>query len=417
MSIESLKTICEQNNIKYSIDNDARRSFNIQIPKGRSLSQLSINDEIAEKILNIAPDFYKYKFVDGYEAIWSSENGTLECEIQLPNGRLPLHRLFRQSFYSEESHIFSIPSNNEGVSIEISGQSNELALLTFLRDPFPRPLRAFERIKDFSLSIKISGLNISRHDHALDLVEKVCSAICFQIDCITNQPVMLGFERKARPLPKRSKSLEDIELAPIKYAYDKEALSLYWYAQSAYGMPLLKYLALYQVVEFYYPVYSEIAAQKKVRNILKTPNFNANNDKDLSKVMNIIKYNPSARAFGNELSQLKATILECLDIDSLREWLSFDKVREEHFRSPNAKKLSEHIINTKVEDDALLEQVVQRFYNIRCRIVHTKGLEGNLDVLHPQAKELAYIDYDVELANFITHKVMIASSHPITSKA
>lgn len=76
-----------------------------------------------------------------------------------------------------------------------------------------------------------------------------------------------------------------------------------------------------------------------------------------------------------------------------------------------------NIINTKVEDDALLEQVVQRFYNIRCRIVHTKGLEGNLDVLHPQAKELAYIDYDIDLANFITHKVMIASSHPLISKA
>lgn len=417
MSIEALKTICDSHKVKYSADQDRRRGFIIHIPKGRDYSLLSIDDEIAEKVLNDAPEFYKYKFINGYEAIWSSENGSLECEIQLPNGRLPLQRIFRHNVDSNGNCKLSVPAHIEGVEIEISRQSSIFALFTLLRQPYFNSWRTLERMEDLTLTIKISGLNFSRHEQALNLVEKLCYAICFQIDCKTEQPVMLCFERKARTLQKRNRSSDKIELLPIQYTCDKEALSLYWYAQSAYGMPLLKYLALYQVVEFYYPVYSEVAAQKKIRNVLKNPNFNANNDNDLAKVMRIIKYNPSARAFGNELSQLKATILECVDIESLREWLTFGNGREEHFRSVNAKKLSEHIINTKVEDDALLEQVVQRFYNIRCRIVHTKGLEGNLDVLHPQAKELEYIDYDVDLANFITHKVMIASSYPLITQS
>lgn len=416
MSIEAVKSICDENGIKYSLEDESRRGFYIHIPKGRNVSLLSVNDEAADKILECAQDFFKYKFVEGYEAIWSSENGTLECEIQLPHGRFPLQRFSRQSNDAESNGSLIVPSHQEGVSIEISYPSNAFTLFTLLRDQLFRNLRHFERTKEYSATIKISGLDITQHDQALYLVEKICSAICFQLDCKIEQPVMLSFERKARSLRKRIRTLEDIELSSIQFTYDSEALSLYWYAQSAFGMPLLKYLALYQVVEFYYPVYSEMAAQNKIRNILKDPSFNSNNDKDLAKVMHIIKFNSSSGAFGNELSQLKATISECVDIQSLRAWLKSEQERDDYFHSKNAKKLSGYVINSGVEDDALLEQVVLRFYNIRCRIVHTKGIDGNFDVLHPQAKELAYINHDIDLANFIAHKVMIASSQPLITK-
>lgn len=413
MSIEDIKLVCDEHHIDYIESEEARRGLNIKIPKGRFFSSLKINNEMASKILDSAPDFYNYKFVDGYEALWSSKNQTLECEIETPFGRQPLQRIFGQNYEADVNGAFIIPPHKEGLRIEISTPSNVFALFTFLRDPFFRPVRYIEVIKESTLTIKISGLDISRHEQALDLVEKICSAICFQINYKTELPVMLSYEKKERVPRRRRSSLQEFEPTPIQYTYDKEALSLYWYAESAFGMPMLNYLALYQVVEFYYPVYSKVAAQKKIRNVLKDPKFNANNDKDLARVMNIIKYNASSGAFGNEISQLKATILECVDIEGLRAWLSAEKNREDHFRSNNAKKLSEFIINTAVEDDALLDQVVQRFYNIRCRIVHTKGLDGNLDVLHPQAKELAHIDYDIGLAKFIAHKVMIASSYPL----
>lgn len=413
MSIEALKEICDENDVKYSTEDDPRRRFHIHIPKARNISRLAVNEEASGLLMEHASDFYKYRFVEGYEAIWSAEEGTVECEIQLPHGRFPLQRLLRQNSEPNYNESFAIPAFQDGVEIEISKGTNVFALFTLLRDQFYRPLRNFDRIRDYSATIKISGLEISRHEEALSLVEKVCSSICFQIDCKTDLPVMLAFERKARSERKQSKSLEELELTAVEYSYDSEALSLYWYAQSAFGMPLLKYLALYQVVEFYYPVYSEIDAQKKIRNILKDPTFNAQSDKELAKVLNVVKYNASSGAFGNELSQLKTTVIECLDIGLLRNWLSESQEREDHFRSKHAKKLSEYVINSKLEDDALFEQVVQRFYNIRCRIVHTKGIEGNLDVLHPQAKELAYIDHDIDLANFIAHRVMISSSQSL----
>ena len=99
-------------------------------------------------------------------------------------------------------------------------------------------------------------------------------------------------------------------------------------------------------------------------------------------------------------------------IAQLREWLIEIQERKDYFISLEAKQLSKYVINSEVEDEALLDQVVQRFYNIRCRIVHTKGTENDLDVLHPQSKELAEIEHDIELAKFIAQRVLISSSQP-----
>ena len=329
MSIEDLKLICDVKNIKYTADVGSRKLLHIEIPKKRKFSILRINNEAAEKLIELAPEFYKYKFVEGYEAIWSSEEGILECEIQIPNSNFSLQRLLNHNLDEDENKLISIPPYKEGVNIEISTPSNMFTLFTFLRDQnrFIRPMRILERMRESSATIKISGIEITRHEQALAIIKNICSSICFQIDCQTELPVMLVFEKKLRQERKKSRTLENLELSTVKYTYDNEALSLYWYAQSAFGMPLLKYLALYQVVEFYYPVYSEMEAQKKIQNILKDPNFNAQSDKEIAKVLNVVKFNPSSGAFGNELSQLKSTIKECLIMSQLDPCCQFRTVK------------------------------------------------------------------------------------------
>ena len=62
--------------------------------------------------------------------------------------------------------------------------------------------------------------------------------------------------------------------------------------------------------------------------------------------------------------------------DQNSDWLKSESKREEYFRSKSADKLSEYKANSNSDDDDLLRQVRQRLYNIRCRIVHKKGTEG-----------------------------------------
>lgn len=413
MAIENIIASCDAKDIKY--ENHADRGLlTVQLPKARSFTNVLVTAELAELAIEREIDFLSYKLIDGYEAVWSPTYDVVECEVELPHRSFSFERIFRDNQELTEDGKLLIDTHVAEVKVELSAVSDEFNFIDLYKDTGrPRsPMRVyrFERRKNVTSSLKITGLNVTNHDQALNIIKTIFASICFQIDCKTNMPLMLATERNFSRISVLNNSTDDLQLTAVTQKYDSEALSLYWYAQSALGMPLLQYLALYQVVEFYYPIYSELAAQKKVSNALKDPCFNFHNEKDIAKIFNIVKASTSARS---ELSQLESTIKECIDSSSLRDWLKSDSKREEYFRSKNAVKLSEYKINSNADEDDLLRQVWQRFYNIRCRIVHTKGAESELDVLHPQSREVKYLTHDIELANFLAHKVLIASSKPI----
>lgn len=102
-----------------------------------------------------------------------------------------------------------------------------------------------------------------------------------------------------------------------KTEFDDAPLSLYWYARGAFGMPLLQFLAFYQVIEFYFPIYSKAEAQRKLKAILKDPTFRGDRDADIGKLLSAI-YITRSGAYGDERSQLRATLVECVDGTALK---------------------------------------------------------------------------------------------------
>ncbi|MCB2387044.1 hypothetical protein [Thalassolituus alkanivorans] len=413
MSIEAISTNCATKSVEF--EQEARGNIlKIKIPKARGFEYLKLNEEIARLAIERELKFLDYRYIEGYEAIWSQEHDVVECEVELPQRGFPFERMFRNNEDVSENGKVYIETHIPDVKVELSEVTDEFHLLDEYKDTNrPRPIITvdrFDRRKGWFTSLKVTGMGVTNHDKAKEVIETIFASICFQFDCKTNLPLMLAVERNYSRVKTNRAATENFELTAVNQKYDSEALSLYWYAQSALGMPLLQYLALYQVIEFYYPIYSELAAQKKVANALKDPCFNSHNEKDIARIFNIVKTASSARS---ELSQLESTFKECIDASLLRDWLKSESEREEYFRSKNAVKLSEYKINSNSEDDELLRQVWQRFYNIRCRIVHTKGAEGELEVLHPQSKEVKFLEYDIQLANFLAHRVLISSSKPI----
>jgi|TARA_R110002126_G_scaffold290086_1_gene446349 hypothetical protein len=415
LSIEIISTNCLTKSIECEQVTE-RNLLKIKIPKARAFKYITLNEGIAQFAVERNINFLDYRFIEGYEAIWSQEHDVIECEIELPQRGFVFDRIFRSNKDVSEAGKLIIDTHLTNVKVELSEVSYEFHLLDIYKDTArSRPMmdiERFDRRKNWATSLKITGVNVTSHDKAKEIIETIFASICFQFDCKTNLPLMLAVERSFSSVKTDNSATENLELTAVNQKYDTEALSLYWYAQSSIGMPLLQYLALYQVIEFYYPIYSELAAQKKVANTLKDPCFNSHNEKDIARIFNIVKSASSARS---ELSQLESTFRECIDVSLLRDWLKSENNREEYFRSKNAVKLSEYQVNSNADDGDLLKQVWQRFYNIRCRIVHTKGAEGELDVLHPQSKEVKNLGYDIELANFLAHRVLISSSKPINA--
>lgn len=354
----------------------------------------------------LAFDFENYFFLRQYEAIASYVNRTIEAalrpvEVRAIPSSFVFRRLFssagmRESFDVSDIEI-SLPAPAVGLpSIRIGPASDSFMAMA---GRFSRP------------TVTLSGCNISNHDESLKLLRKTADALFFQIDMMTGIPVHLERERRRRR-QRRSRYRPDLSTA-LEYPkneYDEAPASLYWYGRSASGMPLLQFLAFYQVVEFYFPVYAEAEARRKLRTILKDPTFRGDREADIGRLLTTIQGSRTG-SLGSELQQLKATINECVDPQELRDFLSSDEERKQFYSSkPQYHRIP--VANPDLSIDLRADAAV-RIYDIRCGIVHTKS-NSSEDVLQllPFSKEADDLVHDIELMEFVARSVLIASSAP-----
>jgi hypothetical protein len=433
-ALGELAARCAQENIETELREweDGSYTLILQIPNGRVKRRLPVREDSWRLDLLARTPFSRYTYVGDYEAIACYADSYIEAGIasvgmsaarrdirNLPGvERLPLEASpqpqavelanveSEEDSYSEgdvaASRSWRLVSGDPAIawSLELSPPTEDFeALYTGIRLP-RRPLNI--------PTLKIRGVNITNHDHALEVLETIRDSLFFDIDLRYGLALALQRIRSRRPSPIRSRteiSQEPVQLPRSRYA--REPLALYWYARSAVGMPLLQYLAFYQSLEFYFSVYSRREALTRLRYELRDPRFNINEDAHLSRILSLATM--SGSGFGNERDQLKATVRACLDSDRLRDFLTADPNREEHFTGRQGIRGVRRIDFANRQAD-LRDQVANRIYDLRCRIVHTKD-EPEVNVaglLLPYSREAESVAYDVELIRFVSQKVLIA---------
>ncbi|HEY8690200.1 MAG TPA: hypothetical protein VIM07_13275 [Chitinophagaceae bacterium] len=431
-----LQTKLTTRTIEFFDAKEERTELFIQIPFERDFKTVIVDqrNESLDKIL--ASDFEKYKLLKSYEAIYSSELGIIECEIQsddvLRNTNFLIRRLSRffkpkqnkviadnqegvESDEEIESYSFEFPSPDENMKI-IIGESSDA--FSFISGNKRESLMLRRRLRMFP-TIRIEGLKFEQHNQAKELLSIIGNSVFFQIDLVTNIPVHLASDKDLqREIRIRKKiAREEFNFSAPKFQYDLEAISLYWYARTAINMPLLQFLAFYQVIEFYFPLYSSKEAQEKIKNLLKDPTFDRNSDKNVARILDLIKVYGKNKSFGDERSQIKATIQSCVDQTELNDFLNEHTDRKDFF---DDQKKSKSLVSQKIsfnrKDHDLRFDVASRIYDLRCRIVHTKD-DAETELLLPFSPELAHIKYDIDLVEFVARKVLIASGKPINLKA
>jgi len=379
--------------------------------------------------------FLHFKFLKGYEAIYSSKLGIIECEMQsddilrLGSGFLlrKLYRLFKpkkninkyqqvliepdETESEEEDYTIEFPSPNKKIKIYLRESSTEFSFLCGCkRDSFMfrKKLRPF-------LTIRIEGLTFETHSQAKELLSNIGNSVFFQIDLLTNIPVHLSSDKDLqREIRLRRKAIEeDLKFVEPKFQYDSESISLYWYARIATNTPLLQYLAFYQVLEFYFPQYSAKEARERIKNLLKDPTFDRNSDKNVTKILDIVKSSAKGKAIGDERSQIRATILNCIDLSDLDDFFKEFEERKDFFDdSKKGKSLVKQKISFNRNDHDIRIDIASRIYELRCRIVHTKE-ESDVEILLPFSPDLTLIKYDIDLVEFVARKVLIAGCKPL----
>jgi hypothetical protein len=345
--------------------------------------------------------FEKYVFLSGLEAICSYDLGVIEAAIRPVSSNTSSMFTWRKLFgLSTSAQLptarFHMPPDPAGLpELEISHASRQ-----FLRiDRAIAPLRR--------MTLKLSGVPTKTHDLSLELLNKISGSLFFQLDMLAGTALTLERQRRRNTrLRTTSGGIEGLQYP--KTQYESAPLSLYWYGRSAEGMPLLQYLAFYQAIEFYFPIFSRSEAQRKLKVMLKDPTFRHDRDSDIARLLSAISANRTS-AFGDERSQLRATLTECCDSDELRSFLESDPNRKEFFLN---KKSSYHKIPLLNPSADLRNDVAERVYQIRNKIVHTKSdfRDSALELLLPFTAEAEQLSYDIELVQYLATRVLVSSS-------
>ncbi|GAA4774805.1 hypothetical protein GCM10023219_22910 [Stakelama sediminis] len=400
-SLAELKKRCEAAKIEIrtrSFEDDGVTYTSVGLPSGRAKRWVGATGDRLERLLQVP--FEKFVFLQGFEAICSYEDGFIEAGVRgIPVSTMAiLRRMARLTGKEAEDYEFVLEPGDEAQgrpTYRIGNSSDEFAALVQLPGSFGRP------------TLRLENLSVSCHEQALDILNKYANGLLFQMDLAFDASFMLERERVRRFRP-ISRKVRAIELQYPTAEYDDAPLSLYWYARSARSMPLLQFLAFYQCIEFFFPTFSKAEARRKIALLLKDPTFRADRDSDVARLLSAISVSRSG-GIGDERSQLRATVNECLNAEELRTFFDEDEDRSAFFRGKP--KSGIHRIPLSNEGADLRNDVADRIYNFRCRIVHTKDGENQSgEMILPFSEEAGFLIFDIELAQFVARKVLIATS-------
>jgi hypothetical protein len=372
----------------------------VEIPCGRSKRPLQFySQERLEGFLAIP--FHKYVYVPGFEAVFNKEDGTIEVGLQ---ALTPISWRFhllpmltqREGAAKEDDFKLEVQSSDASRAIELSPPSREF--LAFVRLP-----------PHTKATLKLSG--IARHEDYVATLRRVADSFLFQLDVSRGVALGLMQERsRLRKLFKRPSSRGKLDLEFPKHGYDSAPMELYWYARSADQLPLLQFLAFYQVLEYYFHAYSQEDAKRRITQILKDPSFRHDSDAAIGRLLRVAS--GAGRGYGDERSQLRATIQQCVAADDLSAFLNATDERKAFFSDKTSELTNKNIPLKDREKTDFRADIADRIYDIRCRIVHTKSSvsDGQVDLLLPFSEEARLLTHDNELMQFLAKLVLIAAS-------
>jgi hypothetical protein len=401
----AIEARCRAHGIPVTIKNPPFGAIvEIELPSGRERRRVIVGEIDRLQALLDMP-FEKYVIPGEFLALCSYEDGTIEAIIESV-GTAPARRILTRRLENGEGGVPSplLSLSNEGLTVTVDGLSRDIETL-FYRGMGPAGAQA-------ALALKISGLTVDRHEVARDTLEAVANSLFLEVDTAFGLPLILSRVRRFQMARRhRQRGAEGLRFPANEY--DPQPMALYWYGRGATGMPLLRFLAFYQVLEFYFPIYADHEIRRRVKSVVKDPGFKPHNEGHISKIMKAM--NSGGRSgFGDERSQLRAAIRGSANPDVIRDFLDAGERRAKYFGERKRKHSpAVTLLRSGMDDDALLDAVAERIYEIRCRIVHSKDSEGDLGQLLPFSPEAEQMSQDIALVEALARGALVAGSREL----
>lgn len=185
-------------------------------------------------------------------------------------------------------------------------------------------------------------------------------------------------------------------------AIDPEIAKLFSFASQASGNLTMAFLSYYQILEHFLFAMIRRGVVREVRNALFDRKFSEKSDASLMGLIDIVEQNLG----GIESKHLRALINGCVRREQVEEFLSSDSWGL-HFTNKGPIQ-GVRPLNLKDKSVDILDQISERVYKLRNRIVHAKDgpKYGNSRVLMPESREADSLGPDVQLVRLLAMEVI-----------
>jgi hypothetical protein len=390
--------------------------LSLSFPNGNGTRRVfAFTDEAAHVLLS--NQFHEYEFLGHFSAIYSKTFDVIEAHVtsaaishtqilaQLTGGKLisnPLSLAIpTPGSQTEDTHLTLKASMDDEFGTRI---------ILGLQSPISAGLLSSSFVNPGQISIRVEGVSASLIGDPLNFLKRVSDALFFDIDL--NHNIALNLSRTRYPVTPRLSLPKPPRNRPQfpQMEYHNEPMSLYLYGRTAYEMPLLQYLSFYQVMEYYFPIYSRRDMTRIFQESLKDPRFRLDDEAAIAKVLSQLSLGVR-NSLGGERNQLHATLAGSVQKDELVAFLCSSEESKKFF-STKHKALSDSRINLDSRNTDVVTETSNVIYDIRCKIVHTKVGEPDSDgrLLLPDSPETDTITGFVELIRFLAQKVLICNA-------
>ena len=265
-----------------------------------------------------------------------------------------------------------------------------------------------------ALTLSFRGPRIDTRAEARRVLDQLGGAIGFQFDVNVRPDAPLSLARcrgansaallhRDRPYGIYEQAylygIEDrsrLQMPDVEFNLDQEALSLYWAARTAAANPLYQFIAYYQVLEHFFPRFSVSGkVREEFRRRLLSGRLDPQQDRDLDEIIGLAQ---KSRPGERELLR-----------SAIRVWVQPEELCALLQRAPRrwssdfALAVEQTELSATSHDERT--RLADRLYGVRCRIVHTKSA-GEVPPILPASQEAEWLDYDIQLAEFVAQKAL-----------
>jgi hypothetical protein len=298
----------------------------------------------------------------------------------------------------EISNLFCICLADADV---IDRNLRRLAVMTFGRDNDPQPLNAFFRLSSIKVKCDVSS-NFGRNQAKLhELAESVVFHVAY------GQGTSISFTQSWARTYYWVGRKEKEEIQFPRRSYISELVGYYNLALASDSL-VLSYLALYNILEYFYTSVSESELHKKLVEQLVTPDFSHTKTKKLRELVKTVRKFDTKT---DELSALRLVLAEFVGPADLKTWIdAYEGQNSKHFTIPNDIFGSVQSIDTI--STAIVSNVAKRIYVIRNALVHNK--EGETSRFVPYTGQEGLLQTEVQLILYIAEQLVVKTGKDLT---